>query len=192
MRIQIIPVPGPVIEVSVPAGATVVDVAQEATKVKPDINFVRLVHEREVRVNKRKFSNVADVDEAAGYAGSILSTPLDEGDVIAIVIKIQGNYGSNGLLTCIINGQEYALETPDTIANVLKNVLHIDPATVASVTVDGDEANLEDWVGDEDDIEVEFEGEDEDDDDPVITVCGENFKPDDAGKLAAIQAILEL
>lgn len=196
MNVKLMVVPGKLVELSVPEGTTVLGLAQKAMEVKPGVNWVALAQDREVRVNKKKFSNNATVDSDKGYVGSIVSTPLDDYDVVLIITKIQGNEG--GVLTCTINDEDYALETPDTIANVLRGLTNINPDDVVSVTVNGDEeANLEDLIGDGDCIEVELstddvEDDEDDDDMPVIVVDGESFEADLEGKLAAIEAILGL
>lgn len=194
MNVTIMVVPGRMTRVDLPGGATVVDLADKAKTILPDVDWPSLTREREVRVNKKKFSNVAEVDATKGYAGSILSTPLNDGDVVLIITKIKGNDGTTGVLTCTINDEEYALETPDTIANILKDVANINLDDVVSVEVNGEEANLQDLVGDEDYIVISFKSEEveDEDDEPVITVNGVTFCSDAEGKLEAIQAIIEL
>lgn len=197
INVTIMVVPGKMARVDVLEGATVVALADKAKTASPGIDWLGLAKDREVRVNKKKFSNVAEVDATKGYAGSILSTPLNDGDVVLIITKIKGNDGTTGVLTCTINDEEYALETPDTIANVLKDVAKINLDDVVSVEVNGDEANLQDLVGDEDYIVValksdEVEANDDDDDEPVIIVNGVTFCSNAEGKLEAIQAIIEL
>jgi len=183
-------VPGPLLDLEVPAGTTVLGLARAAQAQNTDatIDWVFLAKDREVRVNKRKFSNTSEIDATKGYVGSIVSTPLTAGQIVLIIKRLKGNDGSAGVLTCTINNKGYALETPDTIANVLKNVVGIDPATVATVEVNWEPARLEDLIGDEDVIDVTFIG----DDVAPIIVDGQPFDSDDAGKLAAIDAIMEL
>lgn len=194
MNVKLMVVPGRLVELDVPAGTTVLGLAEKAKAVKPEVDWVGLVKNREVRVNKKKFSNSAEIDSAKGYVGSILVTPLAHFDVVLIITQIKGN--EEGVMTCTINGEGYALQTPDTIANVLRDLTDINPDDVVSVTVSGDEANLEDLIGDGDYIEVElkddYEDDEDDDDSPVIVVDGESFEADLEGKLAAIEAILQL
>ncbi|MDO8669364.1 MAG: hypothetical protein Q7K65_03670 [Candidatus Buchananbacteria bacterium] len=189
MNVQIMVVPGPILDVTVPDGGTVMDVAVKAEEIKPEVEWVALTGGREVRVNKKMFSNVAEIDPDKGYVGSIKTTPLCNGDVILIITKIKGNDGS-GVLTCTVNGQDYALETPDTIANILRDVVGIDPDSVISVTVDEEDANLQDLVGNGDEIDVELSTDQ--DELLAILVNGIAFPVDEAGKLAAIAEILAL
>ncbi len=194
MNVKLMVVPGKIVELEVPAGTTVLGLAEKASQVKPEVDWVGLAQNREVRVNKRKFSNNAEVDTAKGYVGSILVTPLADFDVVLIITKIQGN--EEGVITCTINGEGYSLETPDTIANILRSLTDINPDDVVSVTVNGEEANLEDLIGEGDYIEVELKDDSDDDEDDdnqsVIVVDGESFEADPDGKLAAIEAILQL
>lgn len=190
MLVKLMIVPGKIINVEVSTGATVMDVALKAADSDASVDWVGLARDREVRVNKKKYSNVGEVDETQGYAGSIVTTPLNGGDVVLVITKIQGNEA--GALTCMINDDQYALETPDTIANVLRDVVGKDPAKVTGVAVDGDEANLQDLVGDGDYIEVEFSDDEPDEEEPVIMIDGVAYAVSDIGKLAAIEAILSL
>ena len=190
MNIKIMVVPGKIIYIEVADGATVMEVARQAASFNGSINGSELVRDREVRVNKKKFSNIEAVDKADGYVGSVVTTPLEDGDIILVLKQIKGNEG--GALECVIDGQDYALATPDTIANILRDVVGKNPNDVISVKVNGDFAHLEDLVGDGDDIEVYFSTDAPADDKPEIEVDGVKYPLTAEGKLAAIVAILDL
>lgn len=160
MEVKIMVVPGKVATVYLSEKATVMDVAKQAAKQKPEVPWLDLIRvggskEREVRVQNKKFSNTPEVPE--GYAGSVHTTPLENGNVVLILTKIQGNETGVAVLTCYVNEQEYALETPVEARKVLSEVAGIDPVKIKAITVNGKKAELSQLVGDGDYIVVEIE-----------------------------------
>lgn len=160
MEIKIMVVPGRVATVDLPEKATVVDAAKKAAEVMPNVPWLDLItvaggKEREVRVQNKKFSNTSDVPE--GYAGSVQTTPLEDGNVVLILTKIQGNETGIAVLTCYVNGEEYALETPVQVGKVLSEVAGIDLGKVKTITINGDAAQADQLVGDGDNVEIEFD-----------------------------------
>jgi hypothetical protein len=69
--------------------------------------------------------------------------------------KIKGNVGE-AVLTCRVNGEEYALETPDTVANVLTNVVGYDLSEIERVIINDDYAHFNQLVGAGDCVQVIF------------------------------------
>jgi hypothetical protein len=64
-----------------------------------------------------------------------------------------------GVLTCKVNGTEYALETPDQVGKVLANVAGFDVSRVAKVAINGRNAELTQLVGNGDEIIVKMAAE---------------------------------
>lgn len=153
-EIKIMVVPGKIVRVELVLGMTVLAACEQAERQMPGVNWVALAKEREVRVQNRKFSNTEDVVE--GTFGSISRTHLNDGEVVLILTKIKGNAPGLGVLICTVDGAEFALETPDTIANVLANVAGYDLSQVRAVYVNGDESPFDQLVGSGDEITVEF------------------------------------
>lgn len=181
MEIKVMVVPGKIARVEIPAGATVLAVCEQAEHQMPGVGWVTLATGREVRVQNRTFSNIEKVGE---YAGSIHTTPLNDGEVILILTKIKGNAPGEAVLTCSVDGVEFALETPDKIGNVLVNVAGYDLSKVKAVRVDGELSPLDQLVGGGDEIEVEFHSAPEPETVTVVinghTVTG---KPEDIGRI---------
>lgn len=191
MNIKIMIVPGVCKDVVVPDGSNVLTAAAAARVLATDIDWVELAKAREVRVNGKKFSNTESVDESQGFFGSITSTPLETGQVVMIVTKVKGN----GLcvLVCTVNGEQYSLETPDKLCNILASPVGMDVDNVASITVNGEVAHLEDMVGNGDDIQVSFvqeAGQIVQEGEALIVVNGVGFNIDE--KDEAMKAILDL
>lgn len=153
MEIKVMIVPGKIARVEVPAGATVLAACEMAERQIPGVGWMSLAADREVRVQNRKFSNTAEAVE--GTAGSIHSTPLKDQDVVLVLTKIKGNAGE-AVLTCEVNGAEYALETPVTVHHLLAEVVGLDLSEVGAVAVNGDDADLDQLVGAGDEISVEL------------------------------------
>ncbi len=156
--IRIMVVPGRFATVEYQGGMTVLGAARAAAQQYPDVKWEALAMDREVRVQNRKYSNTGDIPE--GYFGSVQTTPLEDGQIILILIKIKGNAGE-ACLTCTVNGDEYALETPDDVGNVLRNVVGYDLDEVKTVYINGEASPLDQLVGNGDNITVEFVGDEE-------------------------------
>ena len=161
-EVKLMVVPGRVVTVPLRGKKmTVLDACNEAAKQIPTINWVRMVDAgitadpREVRVQNRKFSNTKEIP--AGYFGSVHTTPLKDNDVVLILTKISGNDSPGlGVLTCIINGDPYALETPEEVGVVIKEAAGIDKGDVKAVYINGEEVQLDQLVGDGDAVTVEL------------------------------------
>lgn len=151
--LKIMVVPGKIASVEFHAGMTVLGAAEAAAQQCPDVDWKGLALDREVRVQNRKYSNTDGAPE--GYFGSVQTTALEDGQVILILTKIKGNAGE-ACLTCTVNGQAYALESPDQIGNVLRDVVDYDLEEVASVCVNGEVSPLDQLVGNGDEITVKF------------------------------------
>lgn len=158
-EIKLMVVPGKIARVGLTAGMTVLDACEVAERQVPGVGWVALAQGREVRVQNRRFSNTAEV--TAGCAGSISTTPLNDGDVVLILTKIKGNEPApgEGVLTCTIDGAEYALETPEQLSVVLANVAGYDLRQVRAVFINGEESPLDQLVGAGDEVEVHIYGE---------------------------------
>lgn len=153
MDIKIMVVPGKITKVTVPNGSTVLNVCEAAAQQIPGVDWVGLAKDREVRVQNRKFSNSEEIKE--GTFGSISRTPLNDGDVVLILTKIKGNTDvGDGVLSCTINGEMYALESPEQVGKVLETVLGMDLSKVQSILINGAEAAANQLVGSDDDIKV--------------------------------------
>ncbi len=152
MTIKMMLVPGAICSLELPEGSTVLDAAQAAETAKPlasGQSWTELVKDREVRVQNRKFSNVEEVPE--GYFGSINTTPLEDGQVVLILTKIKGN---DAVITCYIDGKEFALETPVQAQMAMAEAAGIDLDDVDFIRINGEEAELDRLVGSGDRIEV--------------------------------------
>lgn len=159
-EIKIMVVPGKIARVELTAGMTVLDACEAAGRQIPGVDWVGLAKNREVRVQNRKFSNTAEV--LAGCHGSISATTLNDGEVILILTKIKGNVAPGlGVLTVTIDGQEYALETPEQLSVVLANVAGYDLRQVRAVFINGEGSPLDQLVGSGDFVVVKFYGDDE-------------------------------
>jgi molybdopterin converting factor small subunit len=153
MEIKVMVVPGKIAKVQVSEGSTVLAACEAAAKQIPGVDWVNLAKDREVRVQNRKFSNCAEAKD--GTFGSITNTPLNNGDVILVLTKIKGNTEPGyGALTCTINGEGYALETPEQIGKVLKDVVGINMDKIQSIMINGIEADSTQLIGSDDDIQV--------------------------------------
>lgn len=160
IEVKIMVVPGRIAIVSLPDKATVIDAAKAAAQQIPNVRWVEMIEakggaEREVRVQNRKYSNTNEVPK--GYFGSVYETPLNDGEIILILTKIQGNDKGVAVLTCIINDVPYALETPVEVSKVLTEAARFNLAEVKSITINGAVALPDQLVGDNDKIEVEFD-----------------------------------
>lgn len=153
-EIKIMVVPGKIARVELTSCMTVLDACMAAERMIPGVGWVELARDREVRVQNRKFSNTDQVPE--GYFGTIGGTPLNDGEVVLILTKIKGNVVGEAVLTCIVDGIEYALETPDAIANILANVAGHNLDEVKAIYINGEESPFDQLVGAGDEIEVEF------------------------------------
>lgn len=161
-EVKIMIVPGKIARVELlVSGMTVLDACEAARRQIAGVDWVALANDREVRVQNRKFSNTAEV--VAGTFGSISTTPLHDGDVVLILTKIKGNAPAPGLgvLTVTIDGQEYALETPEQLGVVLANVAGYDITEIETMLVNGEESPFDQLVGAGDEVEIYFYGEDE-------------------------------
>lgn len=152
MEVKIMIVPGKICRVDLGTGATVLDACHQAESQIPGVGWVELANDREVRVQNRKFSNTEDTPD--GFYGNIHTTALSDGDVILILTKIKGN--SDAVLTCIIDGAEYALETPVEAHVALTEAAGIDLADVDSIRINGETAEFDRLVGNGDRIEVVY------------------------------------
>lgn len=159
MEVRIMVVPGRIARVSLEqvTVVTVLDACAAAAVQIPTVDWSGLAKDREVRVQNRKFSNTEEIPE--GYTGSIFLTPLNEGDVVLILTKIKGNAVGEGALTCQINGEEYALETPVEASKVLAEVVGIDLNMVVNILINDESAELSQLVGDGDKVQVFFKEE---------------------------------
>lgn len=140
MEIKVMVVPGRVVTVKVLQKSTVFEVCTAAGKEIPAVDWAGLAESREVRVQGLKFSNSegGEWNKEDGEHGSIYTTPLEDGNVVLIITKIEGNGPETKfVLTCTINGQDYALATPIPIGEVLEDVAEIDLSKVAKVLVNG-------------------------------------------------------
>lgn len=193
MEIKVMIVPGKIARVDLASG-TVLDACASASQQYPDIDWVGLAKDREVRVQNRKYSNTDEVGE--GYFGSISITPLNDGEVVLILTKIKGN---EAVLTCWIDGSEYALETPAPASTVLAEAAGINPEDVAYILINGEEAELSRLVGGEDRVEVvyhedfDYEPEPEAEteaEEMTVTVainnCTVTGRPEDIGRILGI------
>lgn len=155
-EVKIMVVPGKIARVEFVAGMTVLDACEAARRQIPGVDWTALAKDREVRVQNRKFGNTAEVP--AGYFGSIQTTPLKDGEVILILTKIKGNAPApgEGVLTCVINGVEYALETAERIDVVLAQVVGYDLSSVRAVYINGEDSPFDQLVGAGDEVEVHF------------------------------------
>lgn len=156
MEVKVMVVPGKIARVELVAGMTVLGACEAAERQIAGVDWVALAKGREVRVQNRRFSNMAET--AVGYAGSIQTTPLNDGDVVLILTKIKGNASApgEGVLICSIDGVEYALETPERIDIVLAQVAGYDMTDVRAVFVNDEESPLDQLVGSGDQLEVAF------------------------------------
>lgn len=171
MEIKIMVVPGKIARVSLVSNMTVLAACEQAERQIPGVGWAELAKGREVRVQNRKYSNSTEIPE--GYFGTIGGTALNDGEVVLILTKIKGNTPGEAVLTCIVDGAEFALETPDELANVLSNVAGYDLSQVKVVYVNGDESPLDQLVGAGDDISVEFETEPELEEEVISTSAPE-------------------
>lgn len=181
--VKIMVVPGKIARVELTSGMTVLDACETAERQIPGVGWTQLAKTREVRVQNRKFSNSAEV--TAGFAGSIAITPLNDGEVVLILTKIKGNGGApgEGVLTVTIDGQEYALETPERLDVVLANVAGYDLNEVKSILVNGEESPLDQLVGSGDLVVVKFYGDEEEDEVEIdIDDLYQNTLADDEGE----------
>lgn len=161
-EIKLMVVPGRVVTVPLKGNKmTVIDAAKEAAKQLPNIDWLGMVdfgkggNPREVRVQNRKFSNVGKIPP--GYFGSVHTTPLKDNDVVLIITKISGNDSPGlGVLTCTINGDPYALETPEQVGIVLEEAAGINEGDVQAVHINGEKVQLDQLVGDKDAVTVEL------------------------------------
>jgi sulfur carrier protein ThiS len=144
MIIKMLIVPGKLAKVTVPAGSNCLQVAKAAAVIHPDVKWVELTGDREVRVQNRKFSNTDGVPD--GYFGSIKNTALKNNDVVLILTKIKGNVG-DAVLQFTLNGEDFCAETPITIEDFLKNVVNVDLAKVSNVKINGTTAALDQLIG---------------------------------------------
>lgn len=151
ISVKVMVVPGKVVSVVLDYGATVLDACEVAARVHEDIDWVQLAKSREVRVQNKKYSNKQEIPD--DYYGNIMETALNDLEVVLILTKIAGNVGL-GVLTCNINGQEYSLETPDTLKNVLRDVVGMNTSNVQRVIVNGSESPISQLVGNGDTITV--------------------------------------
>jgi hypothetical protein len=155
-------IPGVVGDVELDKGATVLDAAAAMTKFYPEIEWIELAHQKEVRVQGVKYSNRHEIPE--GYAGNIFKTPLNNEEIIFILTEIAGNVGEF-VLICSVNGRRYGLNTPSEIGVMLQKVVGIDLDKVASITVGDKAVHHSRLVGNGDiisvdmKVEVEIDGE---------------------------------
>lgn len=85
------------------------------------------------------------------------TTPLKDNDVVLIITKISGNDSPGlGVLTCTINGDPYALETPEQVGIVLEEAAGINEGDVQAVHINGEKVQLDQLVGDKDAVTVEL------------------------------------
>lgn len=165
MEIKIMVVPGKIARIDLVSGMTVLNACEQAERILPGIGWVELAKDREVRVQNRKYSNSAEIPE--GYFGTIAGTPLNDGEVVLILTKIKGNglldrfRVAPAVLTCTINGQEFALETPVEARLVLTEVAGFDLGEVDYILINGAPADPMQLVGNGDVLEVFLESEEE-------------------------------
>jgi len=153
-QITVMVVPGKIARVELVVGMTVLMACEQAERQIPGVNWVELAKSREVRVQNRKFSNTDEV--VSGTFGSISRTPLNDGEVVLILSKIKGNEPGLGALTCMIDGQEFALETPGEIGQILSDVAGYDLSQIRAIFVNGEESPFDQLIGNGDNITVEF------------------------------------
>jgi hypothetical protein len=170
--IKMMLVPGKIVSLSLEDGATVMDAARAAVAQKPECEWVELAKAREVRVQNKKYANTTEV--TAGTFGSIHSTPLKDGEVILVLTKIQGN---DAVLSCTVDGEEFALESPVQVDTLLTSVVGVDLIAVEKIYLNGEEVELSRLVSRGDSISVEYyppkpeiQPEPDSDEDSVITV----------------------
>jgi len=159
--VKIMVVPGKIVSVDVAPGASVLDACAAAAAQKPEVEWEALACDREVRVQNKKYSNTEEVAE--GYFGTISGTALNDGEVILILTKIKGNTSDGlGVITCTVNGQEFATDSPKEVGEFLVEV-GFDLFQVASVRINGELAPHNQLVGNGDTISVEMVSEHNDD-----------------------------
>lgn len=192
MKVQIMIVPGPIANVEIPVGRTVLQACEKANEITSH-DFVGLAGQKEVRVQNRKFSSTTKIPE--GYSGSICSTPLNDGDVILIIQKIEGNDGVGiGALTCKVNDDEYALETPGEAQDILPT-LGFSLENVSSFKINGETALLNQLIGLGDVVSItystEVSADDEDVDSVIFGHLGGEVKNVDIKDVYTIAELLE-
>jgi ribosomal 50S subunit-recycling heat shock protein len=153
-EIKIMVVPGKICRVELSAGMTVLMACEQAERQMPGVGWLELAKDREVRVQNRKFSNTTEIPD--GYFGTISGTALNDGEVVLILTKIKGNDPGLGVLTCVVNGVEFALETPVEARVVLAQVAGYGLDKIGRILINGDEADLSQLVGDGDTIVTNF------------------------------------
>jgi len=150
MTVKLMVAPGKLHTVQVPKDSTVLQVCGILAQNEPDVQFVQLARDREVRVQNQKFSNVDGFDKDKGYVGSIETTPLQNGQVVLIMTKIKGN--GDGVFLVTINDEQYGLDAVQSIGETLSELLNVDTNVVDELTVNGRDADLDDLVGANDNI----------------------------------------
>ena len=146
METKICVVPGRICRVSVPDNSTVLDIAAAAAREVPEVQWVLLAKDRQVRVSGKLFSNTSTIDEVAGYRGSVQTTPIAPGEDVLILKKIKGNDGF--ALVCFINGVEYGLATPDEVGKVIAEVTDIPRDRISKILMNGVEVHETQLVSD--------------------------------------------
>lgn len=86
MEIKLAVVPGKLIKINLPDDSTVLDACKMAHKEHSNIDWVNLAKNNRVRVNYRDYSNTEEIKTESGHYGSILTTPLNESDIVLIFI----------------------------------------------------------------------------------------------------------
>lgn len=149
--VKIMVVPGKIAKVEIVDGGTVLDACHQAEEQIPGVGWEGLAKDREVRVQNQKFSNTEDMSD--GFYGNIYTTALSDGDVILILTKIKGN---GAVITCWVDGAEFALETPVETKTVLAEAAGINLADVESIRINNEEVELSRLVAEGDEISVVY------------------------------------
>lgn len=128
-----------------PSGLTVLGLAEHANNNNFDnnVNFVEIVSNLGIRVNNRPFSSNESVGD--DQAGSILSTTLNDGDVIIAMGKIKGNNNRCPLLTCTVNDQEYCSDSPIEVGNMLTEIVGMSLDGI-TIKINGEDAQPNQWL----------------------------------------------
>lgn len=87
MEIKLGVVRGNLIKIDIPHGSTVIDACKMAYKDNPGTDWVHLAQNNRVRVNYRDYSNTEEIRTEMGHYGSILTTSLNNSDIVLIFIK---------------------------------------------------------------------------------------------------------
>jgi hypothetical protein len=176
-EVKLMIVPGKIAKIPYVEGMTVLEAAKAAAEANPGsrVDWVGLVQAREVRVQRKKFSNTRDIP--AGYVGTIFTTPVLPGYVIQVITKIAGNSNAKGLTVLVVSVDEedFCSEAPSTLeqflldAGILGKPLptccdacrsraleaNREALRAVVVIVNGEPADLDDLVAMEDEIRLQ-------------------------------------